>query len=57
MAAAEAGARARGAAHTLLSTHRFPTPDFDKRLGFEAVGAIKDYPEGYRHILMRKRLE
>ena len=56
MAAAENEARARGAAQMVLSTHDFQAPDFYRRLGFEPVGHIDDYPMGFRSIFLRKRL-
>ena len=57
MAAAEGEARARGAAQMVLTTHSFQAPDFYRRLGFQPIGYVEDYPAGYQHIFMAKRLQ
>lgn len=56
MATAETEARARGAAKMVLSTHSFQAPEFYRRLGFEEVGRITDYPLGHQSIFLEKVL-
>ena len=56
MAAAEREARERGAAQMVLSTHSFQAPAFYRRLGFESVGHVNDYPTGHQSVFLRKSL-
>jgi len=56
MAAAEAEARERGARQIVLSTHSFQAPAFYRKLGFEIVGQVDEYPRGHASYYLRKRL-
>lgn len=53
---AESEARDRGARQIVLSTHSFQAPGFYRRSGYTKVAAVSDYPNGYAHVVLRKRL-
>jgi ribosomal protein S18 acetylase RimI-like enzyme len=54
--AAEAEARAAGARAAFLETHTFQAPGLYRRLGYEVVAEIDDYPPGESQLVMRKSL-
>jgi ribosomal protein S18 acetylase RimI-like enzyme len=57
MERAEEVARQRGCSQIVLATHSFQAPDFYRKLGFDEVGRINDYPRGHASIWMRKGLD
>jgi len=57
MDAAEREARARGCTQVLLHTHSFQAPDFYRRLGYQVIGEIPNYPRGHQHLVLVKPLQ
>jgi ribosomal protein S18 acetylase RimI-like enzyme len=56
IAEVEAEAVRRGCRQLILSTHSFQAPEFYRKLGFDVVSELPDYPRGHSHLVMRKRL-
>ncbi|HKA28169.1 MAG TPA: GNAT family N-acetyltransferase [Candidatus Binatia bacterium] len=55
--AAESVARERGCGNVHLDTFSFQAgSDFYRRFGYEVFGVLDEYPAGYSHYFMRKRL-
>lgn len=54
--AAEAEARQRGCEQIVLTTHSFQAPAFYRRLGFELIATVQNYPRGHQHLVFRKQI-
>jgi hypothetical protein len=46
----------RGGGQLVLTTYSFQAPEFYRKLGFEIVAALPDYPRGHSHLVLCKRL-
>jgi len=52
----ELEARRRGCQQIVLETFSFQAPGFYKKLGFEVLSHVTDYPRGHQYLTLVKRL-